>query len=169
MNILKTLNLLIFTLMANLVLGQGGGDSTKLNRLQELKKLRKELYTQKLALTADEAAKFFPIFDEYEQKLRDAKKEFHKKWKGKKPEDLTEDEAKQYLADATKMREKELELFKTYSEKLKTAIPVKKIIILPRVTKEVQKELIAKAKEMKGQGRPGGRGMGQGRRRAIPR
>jgi len=130
----------------------GPRDSMRKAKVEELKKLRKDLYTQKLALTKEESEKFFPIFDEYELKLREARKEFKLKWKDKKPEDLTEEEAKQYLTDATKMREKEVELFKTYSEKLKTAIPAKKIVLLPKIAKEVQKELIAKAREMKGQG-----------------
>lgn len=144
---------------------QNGNDSLRQAKIEELKKLRRDLYTQKLSLTKDEADKFFPIFDEYELKLREAKKEFHKKWKDKKPEDLTEEEAKQYLSDATQLRETELNLFKTYSEKLKSAIPVKKIILLPRVTKEVQRELVQKVRENRKNGggpgwrRGGGRGM----------
>lgn len=142
----------------------GPNDSLRKAKIEELKKLRHDLYVQKLNLTATEAEKFFPIFDEYEMKQREAKKAFKQKWKDKKPEDLSEEEAAQYLTDATKLREKELELFKTYSEKLKAVIPAKKIVILPRVTKEVQQELIRKAREL-GKG-PAGQG---GRRGPGPR
>jgi hypothetical protein len=130
-------------------------DSSRKAQIEQLKKLRKDLFVQKLALTPTESDKFFPIYDEYQLKVKTIKKEFRQKWNGRKPEELSEQEAQQYLNDALKMRSAELDLFKTYSEKLKTAIPVKKIVILPRVEKEVQRELISKAREMKGKGNAG--------------
>jgi hypothetical protein len=130
------------------------GDSAKKAKIEELKKLRRDLFIQKLELTETETEKFFPIYDEYQLKLKEARKEFKKKWKNKKPEELTEEEANLFLADAIALRKTEVDLFSTYSEKLKSAIPVKKIVILPRVEKEVQHELIKKAG---GKG-PGGKG-----------
>ena len=140
-------------------------DSAKKTKIEELKKLRRDLFIQKLELTETETEKFFPIYDEYQLKLKEARKAFKKKWKDKKPEDLTEDEANLFLADAIALRKTEVDLFSTYSEKLKTAIPVKKIVILPRVEKEVQHELIKKAggkgrggKNPGKKGKPGGPG-----------
>lgn len=142
----------------------GPKDSLKQAKIEELKKLRKDLFIQKLNLTTAESEKFFPIYDEYQLKLKQSRKEFRKKWKDKKPEDLTEAEATVFLEDATALREKEVELFRTYSEKLKSAIPVKKIVILPRVEREVQRELIDKAREgRKGSNKNGKRGRGPGR------
>lgn len=135
-------------------------DSMRQAKMEELKKLRKDLLIKKLELTDAEAEKFFPIYDEYQLKLRQSQKEFHKKWKGKKPEDLTEEEAIQFLDDATAAREKEVALFKEYSEKLKAAIPAKKIVILPRVEREVRKELIDKARDGKKGPHPPKRGKG---------
>ena len=145
-----TLIFLILPILAFSQKTQKPDDSTRKAKVEKLKKVRRDLYTQKLSLTATEAEKFFPIFDEYQLKLKGAKKEFRNKWNGRKPEELTEEESKAYLADAIKLRETELSLFRTYSEKLKTAIPAKKIIILPRVNKEVQMELMQQVKGMKG-------------------
>lgn len=124
-------------------------DSARKARMEELKQYRHDLFVKKLKLTETEEAGFFPIYDEYQLKLREAKRSFRKKWKEKKPEDLTEEEAKVFLEDAIAARENEVELFKTYSEKLKAVIPVKKIVVLPHVEKEVQRELIEKFKGMK--------------------
>lgn len=140
-------------------------DSGRRAKLEELKKLRRDLYIQKLGLTATEAEKFFPVWDDYELKLRQAKRDFKQKWKGRRPEELTEQEASEYLADALKLRKTELELFTAASEKLKPLITSKKVVQLPRVQKEVQRELMGKMREYKGNapgGRPGG---GPGRRR----
>ncbi|MBS3913512.1 MAG: hypothetical protein KG003_03375 [Bacteroidetes bacterium] len=142
---------------ANAQDGPPPGDSTRKAKMEELKKTRRELFIKKLSLTDEESKKFFPIYDEYQLKLRTERRAFKDKWKGKKPEDLTEEEANVYLKDAIDLRSKELELFKTYSEKLKTVIPVKKVVMLPRVEKEIQHELIGKARDGKG---PGGKRKG---------
>jgi hypothetical protein len=128
---------------------QPGSDSTRKVKMEELKKLRRELFTRKLALTADEATKFFPIYDEYQLKLKMAKKEFRKKWKSKKQDEMSEEEAGEYLGDALKLRETELSLFKSYTDKLKSVISNKKVLKLPKVEREVQSEIIKKARELK--------------------
>jgi hypothetical protein len=159
----KSLGLLVSLLAAGSAAAQEAPvpmDSSKKARFEELKKTRRELFIKKLELTDDESKGFFPIYDEYQLKLRQARKSFREKWRGKKPEDLSEEEASLYLRDAIDLRSKELELFKTYSEKLKTVIPVKKVVQLPRVEKEVQRELIGKAHEGKGHG---------GKRKGAPR
>lgn len=141
------------------------GDSLRQAKIGELKKLRRQLFVQKLELTTEQADKFFPVFDEYQWKQREAKKEFRKKWKGKKIEDLTEEESKLYLVDAIKAREKEVELFKLYTEKLKTILPAKKLVLLPQIEKEVQRELMRKARE----GKNGKNGPHRGRKMHGPR
>ena len=133
-------------------------DSTRKAKTEELKKLRRDLFTRKLGLTADEAAKFFPVYDEYQLKLKMAKKEFRKKWKSKKQEEMSEEEAGVYLNEALKLRETELNLFKTYTEKLKGIISNKKILKLPKVEREVQNEIIKKARDIKFSGGVDGAG-----------
>jgi hypothetical protein len=119
-------------------------DSAKKAKIEALKKKRKDLYIQKLSLTPLQADQFFPLWDDYELKLREAKKTFKRKWEGKDTKNgLTEDEAAQYLKDALKLRETELTLFKSVTEKLIPAITAKKTIMLKRVQREVQKELVA--------------------------
>lgn len=132
-------------------------DSIRRARMEELKEVRHRMFVEKLGLSETEEKAFFPIYDEYQLKLRESRHEFKRKWKDKKPEDLTEEEASEYINDAVAMRQKEVELFKTYSEKLKTVIPAKKVVILPRVEREIQHELMEKYKRGKGkhqQGKP---------------
>ena len=133
-------------------------DSTRKVKMEELKKMRRDLFTRKLVLTADEATKFFPIYDEYQLKLKMAKKEFRKKWKSKNQDNMSEEEAGEYLGDALKLRETELNLFKVYTDKLKAIISNKKVLKLPKVEREVQSEIIRKAREMKLGGGAGGGG-----------
>ena len=118
---LKSYCILLAITFSSAVFAQGNKkieDSARIAKMEEMKQLRHDLFVKKLSLTDAESKAFFPIYDEYQLKLRDARKEFRKKWKGKKPEELSETEADEYLSDAIAMREKEVALFKTYSEKL---------------------------------------------------
>lgn len=124
-------------------------DSSKMKRLQILKEYRKQLFMEKLQLSALECDNFLKIFDEYQLKQKEIRKEFKKKWQNKKPNDLTEAEAEIYLQDYITLKQKEQELFKSYSVKFKTVISSKQILSLPKIQKEVQKSLLAKAKELR--------------------
>jgi hypothetical protein len=126
-------------------------DSARKARIEALKKKRRDLYTQKLSLTPAQADKFFPIWDDYELQLREAKKTFKRKWEGKDTENgLTEEEANQYLKDALKLRETEMNLFRAATEKLIPVITAKKTLKLKRVQREVQKELVTEVRKNKG-------------------
>lgn len=134
-------------------------DSTRKARLETMRQIRRDLYIKKLSLTDEQAQKFFPIMNEFERQQRELKNPFRDKWRGKKPEDLTDAEAESYLKEAQQMRENEMALAKTYGDKLKPVIGAKKVLMLKRVQREVQVEMVRKFREMRGPGRPpGGRG-----------
>ena len=138
-------------------------DSTRKAKMEAMKKMRRDLYVQKLSLSEDQAQKFFPVMNEFEQKQRELKKPFRDKWGSKKPEELSDAEAETYLNDAHKMREDELKLTKTYGDKLKPIIGAKKVLMLKRVQREVQMDMVRKFREMRGKGGPGGPGGHGGR------
>ena len=155
-------------LFLSILLGLGSvyaqpSDSSRKAKMEAMKKIRRDLYVQKLSLSEDQAQKFFPIMNEFEQKQRELKKPFRDKWGNKKPEELTDAEAETYLNDAHKMREEELKLAKIYGDKLKPVIGAKKVLMLKRVQRDVQVEMVRKFREMRGKGRPGGPGGPGGR------
>lgn len=138
-------------------------DSSRRSKMEAMKKIRRDLYVQKLSLSDDQSLKFFPIMNEFEQKQRELKKPFRDKWGTRKPEELSDAEAELYLTEAHKMREAELNLAKTYGDKLKPIIGAKKVLMLKRVQREVQVEMVRKFREMRGKGRPEGPGGPGGR------
>jgi hypothetical protein len=133
-------------------------DSTRKAKVEALKKIRRELYINKLSLSEDQAKKFFPVMDEFELKQRELKKPFRDKWGSKKPEELTDTEAESYLNDVQLMRENEMRLAKTYGDRLKPIIGAKKVLMLKKVQREVQMDMVRKFREMRGHGKPGGPG-----------
>lgn len=141
-------------------------DSLRAAKVEELRKFRETLFVERLSLTDAEKTKFFTIYDEYQLKLRDAKRAFRSKWEGKRPSELTDAEAELYFKDAIALRKLEVQLMETYTVKLKPVIGMQRAVQLPKIEREVKKELIAKARSMRkkkkgpaegggGEGRPG--------------
>lgn len=124
-------------------------DSLRAVKVEELRKFREGLFVERLALNEVEKVKFFIVYDEYQLKLREAKRGFRDKWEGKKPADLTEAEAELYFKDAIALRKLEVQLMETYTVKLKPIIGMKRAVQLPRIEREVKKDLIAKARSMR--------------------
>ncbi len=88
-------------------------DSLRASKVEELRKFRETLFVEQLTLNDAEKLKFFPIYDEYQLKLRDAKRGFRDKWNDKRPSELSETEAEQYFKEAVALRKLEVQLLET--------------------------------------------------------
>jgi len=157
--------LMLFAVSAN-AQNEVRKDSLRAAKVEELRKFRESLFVERLSLTDAEKVKFFTIYDEYQLKLRDAKRGFRNKWEGKRPSELSDAEAELYFKDAIALRKLEVQLMETYTVKLKPVIGMQRAVQLPKIEREVKKELIAKARSMRkkkkgpgegagGEGRPG--------------
>ena len=99
-------------------------------------------------------------------KPRYSKRAFRSKWEGKTPAELSDAAAALYFTDAIDFRKLEVQLMETYPVKLKPVIGLQRALQLPKIEREVKKELITKARSMRkkkkgagetpaGEGRPG--------------
>jgi hypothetical protein len=165
MKIIKVVSicfLMLFSLAAN-AQNEVKRDSLRAAKVEELRKFRETLFVERLSLTESEKVKFFTIYDEYQLKLRDAKRSFRNKWEGKRPADLTDAEAELYFKDAIALRKLEVQLMETYTVKLKPVIGMQRAVQLPKIEREVKKELITKARSMRKKKKQAGEGSGDGR------
>jgi len=123
----------LFVLVAFLKLfPQGGG------KREKIEAVRVAFITQKLNLTPDEAQKFWPVYNEYQDKLKAARKEFRQQ-----PTIFTTDkEAQDYLDAELLLKQREFSLYKEYYEKIKKTIPVKKVAQLREAEEDFKKELL---------------------------
>lgn len=149
--------LMLFSLSAN-AQNEVKRDSLRATKVEELRKFRESLFVERLSLTETEKVKFFTIYDEYQLKLRDAKRSFRNKWEGKRPADLSDAEAELYFKDAIALRKLEVQLMETYTVKLKPVIGMQRAVQLPKIEREVKKELIAKARSMRKKKKPAAEG-----------
>ena len=113
---------------------------------EKIKIQRIAFITQRLSLTEAEAQQFWPVFNEYTDKLQ----QIRKQPKPEKPFDELEDADVEKQITAQFEREaKELELKKEYFQRLKKVISVKKIAKLYRAEKDFRGELVKQLQEMR--------------------
>jgi hypothetical protein len=144
----KSIILMIAIVLSSNIYAQTS-DSSSVKKVSEVVSYRVNLFKKKLKLTEAEANQFFPIYDAYISDLTKSKKIFRNKWKKKPLETLSEVEASEYFNDALILQQNEVDLFKNCSDKLKSVIPMTKIIRLASAEREVRLKLIEKANEVK--------------------
>jgi hypothetical protein len=113
-------------------------------RIKEKVKSQKVAYiTEKLQLTEVEAQKFWPIYNSYQQEMEQLRLSMDKK-----PSDnMSDKEAEDLMYAMLDNRSKEIELQKKQIQKLKTAIPPKKIAMLFRVEREFKDRVITNIRD----------------------
>jgi hypothetical protein len=113
---------------------------------EKIKIQRIAFITQRLSFTEVEAQQFWPVYNEYTEKLQQMRKQS----KPEKPFDELADADVEKMITAQFDREaKELELKKEYFQRLKKVISVKKIAKLYRAEKDFRGELVKQLQEMR--------------------
>lgn len=135
-------------------------------RLKEIKAQKTAYLTTKLGLTTEEAQRFWPIYNEYDdtrEKLRKEMRELHKS--GKEEGGLTEATAKVMLTKGLDIRTRELELERTYSERFSKSIGALKTVQLVKAERDFNKEVLRRFRDRMEERRDGSPGPPPGGRR----
>ena len=132
-------------------------------RKAKMKEMKKAFIKAELNLTEKEEKVFWPIYDEYENKRDELRKEhrlLRKQFRGKSLDELSESEAEEMLTKEMEFREKRLALDKDFEQELKSSLSAKKIILLHKAERKFKKQLLDRMKGRRGKGpgnsRPGG-------------
>lgn len=108
------------------------------NKREKIEALRVAFITQKLNLTTDESQKFWPVYNEYQDKLKASRKEF----RNQSTTFANDKEAQEYLDAEFLLKQREFSLYKEYYEKIKKTIPIKKVAELRQAEEDFKKELL---------------------------
>jgi Skp family chaperone for outer membrane proteins len=116
----------------------------------KIEALRTSYINQKVNFSDQEAQAFWPMYNEYNEKLENLKKKFRQQYvKNIDFNLMSEKDAESFLNAESVLKLKEYELHKEYYEKFRKSVPVKKIVLVRRAEDEFRKELI---KNIKGSG-----------------
>lgn len=108
------------------------------NKKEKIEALRVAFITQKLNLTADESQKFWPVYNDYQDKLKAARQEFKKQ----PTIFITDKDAQNYLDAELLLKQRAFTLYKEYYDKIKKTIPIKKVAELRQAEEDFKKELL---------------------------
>jgi hypothetical protein len=108
--------------------------------------LRINFITKKLELTSADAEKFWPVYNEYNDKVKAIRKNLRQSYK-KKSENLTDKDAEELYYLEIQSKQAETDVHKQYSEKIKIIIGVRKLVKLRIAEEEFKREIINSIKE----------------------
>jgi len=147
----KIISSLVALMMMSLaVAAQPGGPRGEMMQ-ERMESQRVAFITQKLQLTPDEAAKFWPIYNEYRDKQQQLRRSaMADRIEGGFPADMSDAEANNLIAKQFAMEENLLSLKREYYDKLKSAIPPRKIAQLNPIEMEFNRTVLEHIRDRMG-------------------
>jgi hypothetical protein len=142
---MKNLIILLFVFFTSFSFSQNESKNDKVEAMKIA------FLTNKLNLTAKEAQLFWPLYNEYSQKmdvLRRAKKSEYDEIKSKNSTP-TDKEIESYMEEVFLTKQKKLDLQKEYYNKYVKILPVKKVAQLYQDENQFKKELLRIIKDKK--------------------
>jgi hypothetical protein len=118
------------------------------SKREKIDALRATFISKKVNFTNEEALKFWPLYNEMNDKLEANRKTFRSQYNANTNYNFTSDkDAEAYLTAELNLKQKEFELYKEYYDKFKKVMPVKKVAALRRAEEDFKKEIIKTIKE----------------------
>lgn len=141
-------NAFILTLLA-VLLAMAANAQPKENRKEKMEELKKSFIKDKLALTEAEGVKFWPIYDEYEEKRKAIRKYMRQNHERIEEGNMTEAEMQKNIADVTAKRIEEAQLDSKFLNDCMPILGVKRVGELILLEDEFRKKLMAELKQRK--------------------
>jgi hypothetical protein len=118
---------------------------------EKIQAMKVSYITEKLDLTPTEAQQFWPIYNEFDDKMESIHRAIRKTHKKDDSIDnMTDAEVEEMVNTINKLRQEDLNIFKEYHSKFKAIIPIKKVAKLYKAEHDFKRELLKKLKIKKG-------------------
>ncbi len=144
------ITLLLFVLIgfAGMVSAQRGGGARK----DKIEAMKIGFLTQRLNLTPEEAQKFWPVYNRFNDEMERVRKGNRAKLMEEAGEmdNMSDVEAEKALNDMIASRAAELEIIKKYTTEFKKVLPPQKVVKLFVAEQAFKRELLKKLKEQRG-------------------
>ncbi|OYU82976.1 MAG: sensor of ECF-type sigma factor [Flavobacterium sp. BFFFF2] len=137
-------------LMSLFILPLLGQAQLRKEKKEQLKALKIAYMTDELQLTPEEATRFWPVFNAFEEKQREIRKQKLKNYldsEGESSAQLNEKDAQQALKQMAAMDEEVFQAKKKLLEDLKGVIPAYKIIQLKQAEEKFKQKLLRKLQD----------------------
>lgn len=143
---MKTRNILSLILILTSMISFGQNGRLMKQKKEQVKSLKVAFITSELDLTADESAKFWPLynaFDEKQSEIRRTKmKSYLDRMDSENFENVSEKEAATLLSQMESSEEELHQLRKKFISNLKSVIPAVKILKLKKAEEDFNRKLL---------------------------
>lgn len=118
------------------------------DRINKVRAQKAAYITQRLNLTVEKSQSFWPIYNEFEDKMFALKKQRFGAGKPKHPniEDLSDNEIQELINNRFKHEEEVVELKREYHEKYLKVLSIREVAMLYEAEHEFRKDLIHRLK-----------------------
>ncbi len=130
-----------------LTLGANSFAQDRMDRNDKIKALKVAYITDELDLTKAEAEKFWPIYNTFDEKMHELRKEAYEDRKAINYETLTDAQADALIQKFKVSNTKKNELFNKYVSDLQKVIPSKKIVLLKKVEDDFKRKMFEEYKK----------------------
>lgn len=123
---------------------------------QERIKAAKVAYlTRELNLTPEEAEKFWPVYNQYNEQREDLRDRIRDLMEESRIRGYSsDDKANAALDEMLSIRERELQLERNFRKSMQGILPSRRLVALHQAEREFQKELIRRLQDRREPGRP---------------
>lgn len=109
---------------------------------EKIEAARIGVITNKLGLTPEQAEKFWPIYREFSDKRMELRKEFRAEQEKLNPDQATQEQKQRLVELGLNLKQRELDLERTYSGKLLNVISADQMLNLRAAERDFQRMLI---------------------------
>ena len=116
---------------------------------ENIESLKVAFITNKLDLTPEEAQQFWPVYNQYSDKVQELRKKRRLESKEAKHnfDQMSDKEMEQAVDNDLIFRQKEIEVQKEYHVKFKSVLPIKKVAKLYQAEEQFKKVLLEKLRD----------------------
>ena len=112
-------------------------------RSEKIDAAKTAFLTDKMQLTTDQAQKFWPLYNEYEEKKQEIRKK-SRFFKDQNLEAMSDQQLKEAINTMHDFRQKELNLEKEYTDRFQKVISIRQLATMYKAEKEFTKVLLQK-------------------------
>ena len=116
---------------------------------EQIQALKVALITEELNLSEIEAQKFWPIYNAFEEKNSQLRKDSREKRKSIDFETISDSEAKTLLKELNVMSNKKNDIHNKYISDLQKVLPAKKVLLLNKAENEFKHKMFEEFKKRK--------------------
>ncbi len=138
------ISLIIISMGVQIGYAQRYGPEQRAKMQERIEAQRVAYITQKLDLTPDESAKFWPLFNEFKKLKKFKRDEF---MPGKPLKELNNAEAEEVIEKRLAAEEEMIGVKRDYFHKLKEVIPATKIVLLVQIEVEFNREVLERIRQ----------------------